>query len=122
MENSNSSRFCTKYVKFVGMVETLHTKSPGFGNLIVNGVKFEFSRYSMLEYNVGDVVYIAVMQPTSKYAEHTKWSIHQVKLAELYCMYKWYEERSPKQQSMCPYKPMANTAFKRNTFIINKIK
>jgi hypothetical protein len=117
----NHARFCAKYVKYVGVGYT--KRKTQFQGLVVNGEKFEFIQYTAKDLEIGDVVYIAKRVPTHKSQDY-QWEIHQIKLAEAYWHYDFYERhhgKTAKERRITPYKPYVQTWFGSNTLLIAKL-
>ena len=111
---ANHARFCAKYVRFFGFATT---KRQGFYQSILkvdNQNAFEFI-HSKETFEVGEKVYIAKRVP-SHHGELQTWSIHEIILPETYWNYSYHFDQKTK------YTPHVQTHFKRDTFVVLRVK
>ncbi len=103
----NHPRFCARYRRFVGEVESPGKYFPP--QVSVHGERFSLTQ-GRVEYEPGEAVYVARRVPVLR-GQPSRWQIHLIELPEAYWYYEsWY--RSQEQgRRVGPYKAYAQTWF-----------
>jgi hypothetical protein len=115
----NHPRFCSKYVRFIGLAETPRKQRPSLSSLNIGNQSF--SRvWGSSDLNVGDRVFIAKEVPTLR-GRARIWAVHEIILPEAYWRYESYEKdvasgRINRRKN--PYVPYVETRLGHCTYIV----